>query len=290
MIHYQLPILKDDRQFEEFICDLFNLIAQKESVISTDYQIFGVRGQKQMGIDILSSKTQTAIQCKLKDIRKNDGETKQILMRDIERDLSLSKQLEITLDRFIFVSTFRDDTFLQQFVYNLKSKHNLSFDLCYWGWDTISRHASQHQVLLKKYFPLVAVQYEEEPENVLDLAPRIQSLDQLKQIIKGARYSAYIHDEHVSEKQMDELNAFFDKIELLCSGLAHGVANSENKEIWETCTDELERMGFVFFGERRKNTNHQGNEIDAAMLYAMRKNNPRIIKFNWLERSDSDWM
>jgi len=70
MAKYQLPPLKDEKLFEEFICDLFNIIENTNTYNDTDFQTFGVKGQNQKGIDVFSVQTKTVIQCKLKDIRK----------------------------------------------------------------------------------------------------------------------------------------------------------------------------------------------------------------------------
>jgi hypothetical protein len=153
MAKYQLPPLKDEKLFEEFICDLFNVIENTNTYNNTDFQTFGVKGQNQKGIDVFSVQTKTVIQCKLKDIRKKDTELRKNLIEDITLDLEKVKDIKIEFDRFILASTFRDDTKLQEFVNEIRNQQNLSFHLYYWGWDTISKYAEQSEMLLKKYFP-----------------------------------------------------------------------------------------------------------------------------------------
>ena len=87
MSTYQLPPLKDEKKFEEFICDLFNEIENTESFHNTEYQALGVKGQQQKGIDIYSAKTKTVIQCKLKHTEKKDEVIRESLMADVHRDL-----------------------------------------------------------------------------------------------------------------------------------------------------------------------------------------------------------
>ena len=55
MAKYQLPPLKDEKLFEELTCDVFNFVENTTSYVNTDFQIFGVKGQNQKGIDILSN-------------------------------------------------------------------------------------------------------------------------------------------------------------------------------------------------------------------------------------------
>jgi hypothetical protein len=153
MAKYQLPPLKDEKIFEEFICDLFNVIENTNTYNNTDFQTFGVKGQNQKGIDVFSAQTKTVIQCKLKDVRKKDDVLRKNLIEDITIDIEKVKDLKIEFERYILVSTFRDDTKLQEFVNEIRNEQNLSFYLYYWGWDTISKHAEQSEIILKKYFP-----------------------------------------------------------------------------------------------------------------------------------------
>lgn len=153
MAKYQLPPLKDEKLFEEFICDLFNIIENTNTYNNTDFQIFGVKGQNQKGIDIFSAQTKTVIQCKLKDVRKKDDVLRKNLIEDIINDLEKAKDLKIEFDRFILISTFRDDAKLQEFLNEIRNDQKLSFHLYYWGWDTISKYAEKSEMILKKYFP-----------------------------------------------------------------------------------------------------------------------------------------
>ena len=152
MADYQLPRIKNEKKFEEFICDLFNEIERIEDSDQTQYQPFGVKGQQQKGIDIFSPKSKTVIQCKLKDISKNDDLIRKSLMTDIHTDLKKAFDLQFEIGRFIFVSTFRDDSTLQEFTINVMEEARLPFPLYYWGWDTISKYAEQHESILAKHF------------------------------------------------------------------------------------------------------------------------------------------
>lgn len=153
MSKYQLPPLKNEKNFEEFICDLFNEIENTNSFKNTDFQNFGVKGQSQKGIDVFSAKTQTVIQCKLKDLKRKDDLIRKDLIADIHSDLKKAFELQFPISRFIFVSTFRDDSVLQEFTSQLMTDAKLPFPLYYWGWDTLCKYAEQHETILMKYFP-----------------------------------------------------------------------------------------------------------------------------------------
>jgi hypothetical protein len=106
MSTYQLPPLKDEKKFEEFICDLFNEIENTESFHNTEYQAFGVKGQQQKGIDIYSAKTKTVIQCKLKHTGKKDEVIRESLIADVHTDLKKAFDLQFEISRFFFVLPF----------------------------------------------------------------------------------------------------------------------------------------------------------------------------------------
>lgn len=97
MAHFQLIPLKDDKQFEYFVCDLMNCIENTESYQNTDFQIFGVSGQSQKGIDIISQKHKTVVQCKLKLLTVQDKKISKNLIKDINDDLAKSQVTQLIL-------------------------------------------------------------------------------------------------------------------------------------------------------------------------------------------------
>lgn len=166
MSNYQLPPLKNEKTFEEFVCDLFNEIENTDSFKNTEYQNFGVKGQSQKGIDIFSAKTKTVIQCKLKDTNKKDDVIRKSLIDDIHTDLNKAFDLQFDISRFIFVSTFRDDSVLQEFTSKLVAEAKLPFPLFYWGWDTLVKYAEQHEAILSKYFPKFIPKQPKQPKKI----------------------------------------------------------------------------------------------------------------------------
>jgi hypothetical protein len=150
MSAFQLPPLKSSEQFEHFVCELFNCMEKTDSY--TEFQLFGIRGQDQKGIDIFSQTRRTVIQCKAKDTRGRDEFIRKRLLVDIEGDLAKIRDLRFPFDRMIFASTFRDDVQIQEFLNSLRAEREYSFSVQYIGWDTLSHYAEDHDELLKKYF------------------------------------------------------------------------------------------------------------------------------------------
>ena len=148
MASFQLPPLKNSERFEHFVCDLFNHIDQTDSY--TEFQIFGVKGQTQKGIDIFSQRTKTVIQCKVKDVRGNPDATRQKLIAEMEKDLIKVTEYTFPFERMIFASTFRDDAVIQEHLSRLSTEY--TFSISYFGWDTLSHYAENYEILLKKYF------------------------------------------------------------------------------------------------------------------------------------------
>jgi hypothetical protein len=150
MANFQLPPLKNAETFEHFVCDLFNCIEKTNSYIS--YQLFGVKGQDQKGIDVFSQITKTGIQCKLKDVRAKDDVIRKKLIVDIEDTLEKIKNLNFKFERVIIASTFRDDSQIQEFLNQFHSERNYDFSIYYWGWDTLTNYAENESEILDKYF------------------------------------------------------------------------------------------------------------------------------------------
>lgn len=145
---YQLPPLKNETTFEEFVCDLFKEIEKTDSYFNT--QIFGVKGQNQKGIDIFSPVTKTVIQCKKKDLRKSNSSIQKELISDFVSDTQKAKALNFEIAKFILTSTFRDDAKIQEFATTLRDE--VGFDCLYVGWDTLSKYAEESENIMAKYF------------------------------------------------------------------------------------------------------------------------------------------
>jgi hypothetical protein len=154
MAEFQLPPLASSQRFEHLICDLFNKMENDNSYTSSiDFQVFGVKGQEQKGIDIISQRAKTIIQCKVKGLKGKDDSIRKKLFLDINNDLAKVEGLGFMFERLIFASTFRDDAHIQEFLNAIKIERAYSFNVYYWGWDTITTGIEQHDEISKKYFP-----------------------------------------------------------------------------------------------------------------------------------------
>lgn len=151
MASFQLPPLRNSEKFEHFVCELFNCIEKTDSY--TEFQMFGVKGQNQKGVDIISQRYKTVIQCKAKGGRGNDESIRKKLIADIENDLIKVQELGFPFERMIFASTFRDDAQIQEHLSCIHAERKYSFSLSYLGWDTLTHFAEDHEDLLNKYFP-----------------------------------------------------------------------------------------------------------------------------------------
>lgn len=145
---YQLPPLSNEYHFEDLLVDLFNAIENTSS-----FQTFGVKGQKQKGIDVFSGSldNRTVIQCKKKDISKNDKKIREKLIEEFEESLCLAEELTFSYDRFIFASTYKDDRILQEYALSKADEKKIQIE--YWGWDTISKKIVDYKSLIDKYYP-----------------------------------------------------------------------------------------------------------------------------------------
>ena len=105
----------------------------------------------------------------MKSLRRKDESLKKELIGDIDSDLNKIKNLDFKFERLIFVSTFRDDSNIQEYASRLSEVSN--FNIYYWGWDTVSKYAEESEVILRKYFPKLFKQPKtqkiEPPENSL---------------------------------------------------------------------------------------------------------------------------
>ncbi|MGJ1197318.1 tetratricopeptide repeat protein [Sphingobacterium spiritivorum] len=145
---FQLPPLSSEDIFEQFICDLYNLEFPRSS-----FQLFGKKGNKQDGIDIISTKKRIAIQCKKKEIQRNNKGVLSELKAEFEQCIQASLVFNNEIDELVFASTYNDSAELIKHLIGLKKKYTPSFNLVYIGWQTIEEKAQKHFSLLTKYYP-----------------------------------------------------------------------------------------------------------------------------------------
>lgn len=140
----------DPKDFEQLVRDIFN---SKEDTAS--YNIFGRAGQKQNGIDILSSEKKVAIQCKyFSDPRRIK---QQELIAIIKSEVEKTKSLKIEIKYFIFATNYPHDAqiigFLRQYSYEQKLKYGSKIDdILFIGWDELSKWTMRFPHLVDMYF------------------------------------------------------------------------------------------------------------------------------------------
>jgi len=150
MSAHQLSPLGNRDTFEDAVCDLFNAIEKTNT-----FKRFGRNGHKQKGIDLFSPNPHFAIQCKKKDLTRNSILTKTELLNDISSDITklLESNIKIEIDKLYFVSTFQDHPEIDEYCAALKTELKTSFEIIYWGWDTLESKFLDHKMLLQKYWP-----------------------------------------------------------------------------------------------------------------------------------------
>ncbi len=147
---HQLPVLNNHDTFEDAICDLFNCIESTNT-----FKRFGRSGQKQKGIDLFSSQKDCAVQCKKKDLSRNDSIIRKELINDIRRDVEKvsDQEPDIVFKKLIFVSNYKDHTEIDEACEKLKNEWCTDFEIIYWGWDTLQSKFLDYPDLIKKYWP-----------------------------------------------------------------------------------------------------------------------------------------
>lgn len=143
-----LPPFKDDSLFEEFLKDYFNEIEKTSS-----YALYGRNGQNQSGMDVISFEKSTIIQCKLHFINsKSDISIRKNLLKELQEDLNSFLEYivenKIKINRFIFASTFKADTKIDDECFRLSQKHAINVE--YWSWPRLLSSISS--VVSEKYF------------------------------------------------------------------------------------------------------------------------------------------
>lgn len=143
----QLKRPSDPDQFQDIVLDLFNALYGR-----LDFELWGRKGQKQDGIDVVNWKLETIVQCGLKDINRNNVIVVKELKLKLEQDLASSiGKHSGKFQSFYLASTFSDDVQLQTLAQQLSTTHSL--DIQYWGWNRISKEIEKFPELFQVKYP-----------------------------------------------------------------------------------------------------------------------------------------
>lgn len=133
--------------FQDLVADLFNA---KEN--TNTYTALGRSGQKQNGIDIISTEKATVIQCKYKNNLNTETDIKRSLIQNLKKDVEQASQSGINFDHFILVSTYRHDAEIQYTAIALRDENDYPFQISYIGWDEIQKWIIQFPNIQSRYF------------------------------------------------------------------------------------------------------------------------------------------
>jgi hypothetical protein len=142
---YDLPIPVEG-VFVDLCIDVLNHLRPNSL-----HQEFGVKGQKQSGIDIISFSDKSVYQCKWKSTNQTDVKKRAELIIAIDSDLNkIKSELDFDLSEIVFLSSHSNDVHIQTHVKKLSQKSKFSIE--YWGWGTIQKFIQDSEYLMKKYY------------------------------------------------------------------------------------------------------------------------------------------
>ncbi len=188
---YQLPIPKSPEIFENLICDLLN-----QTYKTSNFSLYGRKGQNQRGIDIISSELNIVVQCKLRTLNLNDKKTKIDFVNEIIKDIRASFNLNIKPEKFIIATTLENDNLIQDYLNTLMIFNGLGIIIEFWSWSKISSEIFLYSSIVNKYYPF--------RNNILEFA-RINVLN--KSVYKRSKHNELLF-EFQNIKNVNQLPVF----------------------------------------------------------------------------------
>ena len=125
-----------------------------EKIWKQRFSCYGRSGQNQHGIDVISEDGCIVIQCK--DHLKNDKESQNRFLREINRDYIKASSHFPAVRRFVVAAALDRDASLQDALLNWKEERNVTEEIIkkeILFWDDICEIITQYSELLKKYYP-----------------------------------------------------------------------------------------------------------------------------------------
>lgn len=145
---YELPIPKSFETFENLVCDLANYTYK-----TSNFVLYGRRGQSQKGIDIISYEFNVIIQCKLRTINLSDHKTKLQFVEEVKKDINEIFSNGFRPSKIIIATTTQNDTEIQDYLSTLLFFKGINCFIEFWSWSKISSEIFLYGNIINKYFP-----------------------------------------------------------------------------------------------------------------------------------------
>jgi len=134
----------DKNKFQEFISNFLNKEHQTNSFVLTK------KREKNYGIDIFSETKKIAVHFRVENFEDGKDVAFNSLMSNIKEILENTKYSNLDFDKFIIISTYKDEPLIFEYTQLLKNENKYPFEIDFWGWDTISKYLKKYEYLLPK--------------------------------------------------------------------------------------------------------------------------------------------
>src|SRR3989338_1056525 len=144
---YQPLPLANEKEFEYFMCDLFN-----ELFPNGNFELYGEEGDNQGWVDVISFHKNLAIQCKKRELSKSKSKKtdESKLAEYFRSDLKRAVESSLEIDKFVFATTYRNAPDLQALSGKLSKEYGIEVE--YWGWGTITSKLHLCEQTRTKYY------------------------------------------------------------------------------------------------------------------------------------------
>lgn len=174
MIAIQIPKPRDEQEFERLNLVLWRCILKDETT-----HLYGRRGQRQHGVDILGCRNANSshlvgIQCKLKT------EGKRLHEREVREEVDKALTFEPPLSEYIIVTTAPDDVNIQSLVKTLAIHVNKNRDkhlsIAVFGWENLQLEIQRYPEAQKAFDPSYTTQGEQIQQTTEGISEKVSSL------------------------------------------------------------------------------------------------------------------
>ncbi len=139
-MHTQIDKIK----FQDFLVKILNKKYETDSFFITNEK------DKKYGIDVFSEAKKIAVHFRVEDFKKSEKEIFNSLMSEMKEIFDNTKYSMLEFDKFIIISTYKDDPIIFEYTQLLKNEHKYHFEVDFLGWDSISNYLKENEHLLPK--------------------------------------------------------------------------------------------------------------------------------------------
>ncbi|WCM59885.1 restriction endonuclease [Paenibacillus polymyxa] len=180
----RIPKTKSPEEFEKICQDVL------EHIYKRQFELYGRKGQKQDGIDLISFSEKDVFVAQCKNYISNSDSN--ALIEKIKKDIDSAKKEELKISKFVVMTATDRDAKVQSAIFNIQCDFKIEVKF----WDEIEEVICKKIYILKKYYPNLIIDEKIKKEKLNKAIKHLNNIKSISNLFNElAKVYQVAHDE-----------------------------------------------------------------------------------------------